>query len=388
MESEVNPGGYIDNHGQPVKESFWAKFKRPIAGLAAGVTIVTGAGAMAEKTTPTVDNPTKIEGEVDSSEASVKDEMPQLPEDNSSESTTNTTEGQITAKGGVGDLLGSANGTVTSGDVGVEVPKSDGGEVKYASNVTNENGQPVIVPLEGSGSGEVEKKQEQMIIENMVSFLRNESPNADENIKDSLLTFYQEETEDIGLINERNVQGRLLGCSRTIDGRNLVLVLGVKDTKKVRFITLVRVPIYDVENPNTYGFPVSVLDDLSYIGGSASSMDVKSGEFIEGVLRGNFNRNIIVNLYTDKVTNDDIKRAKKVGNVEYVDEMKKNVSFSKSLAAKVYRNNISLEFNNPKSKLVMYKNIPDIDDTLVKSFPSIDVSNIPIILGLTYSRQN
>lgn len=410
----VGQVGLVDDNDKgkaTAKESLWERVQRtikesrPVRVISSAImALVTyfqlgqGISAMAEEAapvTPTVDNPTKIEVKVDSSETSVKDEMPQLPEDNSSESTTNTTEGQITAKGGVGDLLASANGTVTSGDVGVEVPNSNGGEVQYATNVTNENGEPVIVPLEGSGSSEVEKSQIDLIAERSVGYLSGAEGYTDEEIMKKLFVLPAEKTSDLGLIHINSIQGVFLGYTETLDGDKIVMFLGVKDRDLERMVVAVDIPIYVVGDKSTpIRFNLNQSPSLEW-GGTRIGGAVKDIDFLKKKLdyiadREKYKGNVIVDLYTDKPTDDEVNEYSSYGvsSARYMEEMKKAYLLNRSLDSVVFRNAIKkLEFKNPKSKIRSFSG--DVTENFVLSKikdwnkDSKDITSLT--LGLVYN---
>lgn len=367
IESEVNSQGYIDNKGQPIKESIFVRFRRPIAAAAASIMMASGIGAMAEPTSTS----SETIGAISSEDSLNGVETPE----------------QVLQSKGIGDVLANAdNGPVTNVDIGVEVS-------------TDENDQPMIETLSGRSKTEAEKTSEEILIENCVSFLNNESPNTDSDIVNGLMTLTSseekmagisvgEDIKDIGRIYTRNVQGRLLGYLETSDKKNLLIFLGTKDCDGERFVTAVRVPLYVMEdNSTTFRFTINSIPDLLYTRSKGSSAQIKDSNPLIGVLESELNDNIIVNLYTDEITKSDLKDAKKVGTVmlEYANDMKKSVFCARSLDADVFDNGIKLEYPDPGMGLWSISNAESVDTRLFKRLTDGSVENVPIILGLTYS---
>ena len=102
----------------------------------------------------------------------------------------------------------------------------------------------------GLGSIEKEKKPEEIIAENIVSFLKAETPHTDEEIKSELFTGPKpEKIVDLGLISYGSyIQGRFLGYLKTEDKENLLLFIGLKNRKQDRFVTALRLPLYLYED--------------------------------------------------------------------------------------------------------------------------------------------
>ncbi|MCW1948833.1 MAG: hypothetical protein KIH89_000050 [Candidatus Shapirobacteria bacterium] len=396
MELEVNSKGYIDNRGQPVKESIFARFKKPIAAAAASMMMASGIGAMAEETTPTVDNPTKIESEV-ASEVLGKDEMPQLPEDNSNESEVNTTEGEITTKG-VGDLLANAdNGVVTSGDVGVEVPNNNGGEVQYASNVVNNNEKSAVKTLEGVGTTETERTLEEITIKNAVNYL-NAAPATtegdigytDEDIKNKLIILNDENTDGLGLAHTQNIQGIYLGYLENQINNNFFLIIGTQNKKKDRFVTALKIPLIPLCDPACpLKFNITQLKGRNWFAGSVSTSSTKNKEVLSSFLSSMIGSDFILDLYTDKVETADINNVRSYGDstVNYVTDLQTNYLFSRSLTYELYRSAIGKsKFKDPGLTTWQIKNGADINQVTssILALNTIDVSTIPVTLGVHF----
>lgn len=256
----------------------------------------------------------------------------------------------------------------------------------------------------GISLNEKEKTSEQIIAGNMLSFLSSETPNTDEEIKSGLMVSLSEEEiipgsvgaeiiDDLGLIRKRNIQGRMLGYLVTSDSDNLVLFLGVKDTKRERFVTAVRVPLYVVEDSEApFKFSIDSKNNLVFGNRDGSTYEMtKDRDVLTDVLDNNTNENLMVNLYTDKLTNADLKSAEKYGSstVKYANEMRDNIYCSRSLDFSVYRNGIDLEFDdseytNHNVDLWKINDVSAINDNLFKNLVNGGVDNVPIILGLTY----
>jgi len=248
---------------------------------------------------------------------------------------------------------------------------------------------------------------EQVIVENMLSYLKVISPNTDAEIASGLMVSLSKEEiipgavggeiiVDLGLIRRRNVQGRLLGYLVTSDGDNLVLFLGIKDTNRERFITAVRIPLYVMEDSNT-PFKFSIDSKKSLVFGShdvgATYERTKERDVLTGVLDNNINRNVVVNLYTDIISKADLNSTKNYGVstfVRYVNEMIGNIYCSRSLDFSVYRNGIDLEFDDSeytdhKVDIWETNDVSAINDNLFKVLLNGAVDNVPIILGMAYT---
>lgn len=233
----------------------------------------------------------------------------------------------------------------------------------------------------------------QAIVENIVAFLNAESPHTDDEIKSRLIMLPYEMTTDLGLIHTRNVQGELLGYVSRDDG-NLLLFLGVKDVKKSRMITPVRIPIYAIDDdssPLQFSLTGSKDRNLGNGGGSGTiaAMTKDSADILR-VLDFNVNKNVMVTMSTDKITKDDLKRAAKYNSkteTKYVNELKEGIYFSRSLDAMVYRNGIEkLEYKDPKRKLWLLTTDTTLDDAVpfVDEVAVGDITNVPFIHSVFY----
>jgi hypothetical protein len=277
--------------------------------------------------------------------------------------------------------------------VGVEVPKSDGGEVQYASNVTNENGEPVIVPLEGTVNTEIEKSAEQIIAENIVGFL-NEAPGyTDEEIKLGLITLKTEKTDDLGLIHSPYVQGRMLGYTKTITGDNLLIFFGTKDKERERFVTVARIPLYTVcDSLSPIKFRTGVLGSNEWSGGIPSGSAIKDEVILINTLNREINRNVLFGLIAKEPTAKEIKKYGTCdSSMTYLNEMKENVFYTRSLNAAVYRNGISkLDYKDPG--LNLWKITPEsINTDFVENKVNLlltnnGVVNVPVSIGLFFTK--
>jgi len=357
--------------------------RRCLAGGLASVMLATGAGvarkAQAEAPNPIVDDTTKIE----SSSDGIETPEDVLKSQGISDVDEVGVEEQIVAKG-VGDLLASADdGTVTNFDAGVEVPKSDGGEVQYGTNVTNESGEAAAKTLEWR---EQERTPEQMIAENIMNYLNGAPGYTDEEIKKGLIVWSLEKTDDLGLINTRDVQGIFLGYVNRNDG-NLLLFLGTKDVDKNRIVTIVRMPFYGIGDKTApLKFCLIVNSSRVYVGDTSSHSDMletKDTEKALLALEKQKNRNMVFSLSVDKVTDEEIQRAASFNSeteMIYAGELKETVYCSRSLDALVYKNGVEkLEYKDPGRKLWLLEDSSSLDnaEAFVGAATVGDISNVP-----------
>jgi len=331
LETEVNHKGYIDDQGQSVRESLLVKWRRPIAAATASIMLATGVGALAE-------------------------EDKTLPQN--SETSTE------------------------AGLNGIETPE----EVLQKQGIeNNETGQVIAETL---NSTETEKSPEQVIAENIINYL-NEAPGyTDEEIKSGLITIKNEETEDLGLIHTRNIQGIFLGSLEDSVGDNLFLLLGVKDVNQKRFVTSVRIPLYVLnDTASPFKFTVANLNSLSLNNGG-SGFQTKDSSAITDRLDDCLGRNLVVNLNTDKITSREIDKGKNCGanSLRYIEEIKEAVYYTRSLDADVFRNSLKLEYPDPNLKIFRIDTGSD-EPSIITSLNSLVVDNIstriPVILGMS-----
>ncbi len=325
IETEVNSQGYLDNQGQSVRESLLIKWRRPIAAATASVMLATGMGSLAEE------NKT----------------LPQNPE-------TST----------------------EAGLNGIETPEE----------VLQKQG--IVTIAETLNPTETEKSPEQVIAENIINYL-NEAPGyTDEEIKSGLITIKSEETEDLGLIHTRNVQGIFLGSLKDSVEDNLFLLLGVKDVNQKRFVTSVRVPLYVLDDTaSPFKFTVTNLNSLNLSSGG-SGFQTKDNSTIINRLDDCLGRNLVVNLNTDKITSKEIAKGKNRGanSLRYIEEIKETVYYTRSLNADVFRNSLELEYPDPKLKIFRIDTGSD-EPLIITSLNSLVFDNIsisiPVILGMS-----
>lgn len=244
------------------------------------------------------------------------------------------------------------------------------------------------------GTIENEKKPEQIIAENVVSFLKAETPHTDEEIKSRLIILSTEKTDDIGVANLDGIQGSLLGFLETEDKENLLMFLGTKDINKERFVTVVRAPLYAILNSsNPLVFNVNQLKGSNYFGSTEGGGPVKDKETIINALSTQLNRNLVFLPSTGNVTNKIIDEYKKYGEncIKYLNDMKQNVPYVRSLFYDLYRNEEQktnlVRFEDPGLKIRKIRiddiGVDNVSD-IIGSWKNSDMVSIPIILGIRF----
>lgn len=204
-------------------------------------------------------------------------------------------------------------------------------------------------------------------------FINFELPYTSEEIRKIILISKRGEIPKLGLENLSKVEGLLLGY-REKEG-DIILIVGFDGKNNDRFVSLLRIPVYAIEEENIpISFSFLKLSSLS-LSGDKSVMKFKNKKDVFETLEGVKGKVVYFSLMDNVVEN--YSSINNLNHKRLIEEANNSVKTTRGLLGRVNGNGLNSPYGNLGSNLIEIKNIDDVN--------GINSIDIPILLpSVTY----